>query len=197
MNAKNSFYIFLFFVICLTSCGDDSNTPPPSNDIQPTISGSTCDILQGYEDAAQGFNTLKPQGLSDPLYIQEKALTGNSYQFAGSKEQRLDEMTSMPAASEWLPSVSISEGRCYWIKHTAPLLYTYLKLRIAYIDGNAVGIEYIIDSTEERNDMKQERILTPTRPTKPILTSQTSAFPASTKPTSTWNIPCPTVSKRF
>ena len=97
-------------------------------------------------------------------------MTGNSYQFAGSKEQRLDEMTSMPAASEWLPSVSISEGRCYWIKHTAPLLYTYLKLRIAYIDGNAVGIEYIIDSTEERHETGENINANPADEAHPYVT---------------------------
>ena len=112
MNTRNLFYLLLLSVIFLTSCGDDSNnTPAPSNDTQPTISGSTFDVLEGYENAAQGFNTLKPEGLSDPLYIQEKALAGDAYQFAGTDKQRLDEMTEIPASGQWQPTAAISEGK--------------------------------------------------------------------------------------
>ena len=151
MNTRNLFYLLLLSVIFLTSCGDDSNNAPPSsNNTQSTISGSTFDVLEGYENAAQGFSTLQPEGLSDPLYIREKALAGDVYQFAGTDKQRLDEMEEIPASDQWQSTAAIAEGKCYWVRHTATLLYTYLKLRVAYIDGNSVGVEYITDSTEER-----------------------------------------------
>ena len=150
---KRNLLIFVIVVLAgLAGCdnNNDNTLPPSAGNDQPTISGSTFDVLEGYENAAQGFNTLKPEGLSDPLYIQEKALAGDAYQFAGTDKQRLNEMTEIPASSQWQPTAAISEGKCYWVKHTSTLLYTYLKLRVAYIDGNSVGVEYITDSTEER-----------------------------------------------
>ena len=150
---KRNLLIFVIAVLAgLAGCdnNNDNTLPPSAGNDQPTISGSTFDVLEGYENAAQGFNTLKPEGLSDPLYIQEKALAGDAYQFAGTDKQRLDEMTEIPASGQWQPTAAISEGKCYWVKHTSTLLYTYLKLRVAYIDGNSVGVEYITDSTEER-----------------------------------------------
>ncbi len=152
MKKENLLCVFLLFLFCLTSCGDDAGSETlPVDNTQPTITGSTFYELKGYESAAQGFNTLTPENLSDPLYLQDGALIGESYHFLESDKLRLDEMTEMTATGEWMPSAAIAEGKCYWVRHTSILLYTYLKLRIAYIDGNSVGIEYIEDSTEERD----------------------------------------------
>ena len=152
---KRNLLIFVIAMLAgLAGCdnNNENSLPPSTDNDQPTISGSTFDVMEGYESAAQGFNTLKPEGLSDPLYIREKALAGDAYQFAGTDKQRLDEMTAIPTETgDWQPTASIAEGKCYWIRHTSTLLYTYLKLRIAYIEGNNVGVEYIIDSTEQRD----------------------------------------------
>ena len=151
---KKVLLIFSIAVLAgLAGCdnNNENSLPPSTVSEQPTINGSTFYVLEGYESAAQGFNTLKPEGLSDPLYIQQGSLAGDAYQFATNNAHRLDEMTTIPTeASDWMTSAPILEGQCYWVKHTSTLLYTYLKLRIAYIEGNSVGVEYITDSTEER-----------------------------------------------
>lgn len=147
---------FLFFLLLcasyLTGCDSDNPSTPQnsSENIETTINGSTLYELQGYTDAAQGYNTLKPEGLTDPMYLIDKKLTGKAYTFIESNELRLDKMQEVPSEEgRWTSSVIIAANKCYWIRHTSTLLYTYLKLRVTYINGNNVGIEYIIDSTEE------------------------------------------------
>lgn len=153
MNMKNLYYyLSLVWILCIVACSDDNGTVvPPDNIQESTISGSTFDVLQGYENAADGFSTLKPGDLDDPIYIQNGQLTGSAYLFAIDNASRLDEMTARPAEDGWTVTAVIEESKCYWVRHSSSLLYTYLKLRIAYIDGNDVGVEYIVDDTEERD----------------------------------------------
>lgn len=157
MKMKKTYYycLSLLLALCMAACGDDDGTTtPPDGGTTPeaTIEGSTFAVLEGYEDAAQGFSTLKPAGLDDPIYIQDGTLAGSAYHFAAASASRLDELTTRPAAdgNSWTASAAIGEGKCYWVRHTTTLLYTYLKLRIAYIDDNSVGVEYITDGTEQR-----------------------------------------------
>ena len=113
MKKENLLCVFLLFLFCLTSCGDDAGSETlPVDNTQPTITGSTFYELKGYESAAQGFNTLTPENLSDPLYLQDGALIGESYHFLESDKLRLDEMTEMTATGEWMPSAAIAEGKC-------------------------------------------------------------------------------------
>lgn len=150
---KNFYYfISLFGLLFIVACGDDNSTNVSPIDVpEATIDGSTFDVLQGYENAADGFTTLKPGNLNDPIYIQDGQLVGGSYHFAADNASRLDGMAAQPGENSWTATAAIVESKCYWVRHTSSLLYTYLKLRIAYIEGNNVGVEYIIDSTEERD----------------------------------------------
>lgn len=155
MKTKKLYYLLLLPLLALhmAACSDDDTTggQPAGNTPEATIDGSTFFELQGYENAADGFNTLKPGDLDDPIYIQEGQLTGSAYLFATTSASRLDALDARPADDVWNTSAEVAEGKCYWIRHTSTLLYTYLKLRIAYIEGNNVGVEYIIDSTEQRD----------------------------------------------
>ena len=151
---KNFYFYFSFLIgmLCWVSCSDDNGTNvPPADTPEATIEGSTFGELQGYENAANGFTTLIPGNLGDPLYIQDGQLTGSVYLFAADNASRLDGMAARPGEDGWNATAAIAENKCYWVRHTSSLLYTYLKLRIAYIEGNKVGMEYIIDSTEERD----------------------------------------------
>lgn len=38
----------------------------------------------------------------------------------------------------------VIEGKCYWVRYGEYRVYNYMKLRVAYIDGNNVGIEYVL-----------------------------------------------------
>ena len=154
MNMKKFYYYFLFLTgtLCWVSCSDDNGTNvPPADTPEATIEGSTFGELQGYENAADGFTTLDPGNLGAPIYIQERRLAGASYLFAADNASRLDGMSARPGEDGWSATAAIAEGKCYWARHASSLLYTYLKLRIAYIEGNKVGVEYIVDSTEERD----------------------------------------------
>lgn len=149
---KKLLFLFLLSALYLAGCDSDnpSPIPSPSDNVQATIEGSTLDVLEGLENATQGFNTLKPEGLDDPIYISEGKLAGSAYGFMENNSQRLDEMGNVPTEDGWQQAAAIVDGKCYWLRHTATTLYTYLKLRVTYIDGNNVGVEYIIDSTAER-----------------------------------------------
>lgn len=155
MKTKYLYYYLLLPILALymAACSDDDTTGtlPAGNTPETTIEGSTFYELQGYENAADGFNSLKPGNLGDIIYIQDGQLAGSAYLFAATNASRLDALGTHPADGTWSTTADIIEGKCYWVRHTSTLLYTYLKLRIAYIDGNNVGVEYIIDGTEERN----------------------------------------------
>lgn len=174
MKTKKLYYLLLlpFFTFCLTACSDDDTTggQPTGNTPEATIDGSTFFELQGYENAADGFNTLKPGDLGDPIYIQENQLTGSAYLFAATSASRLDALDARPADNAWDTSAEIAQGKCYWARHTSSVLYTYLKLRIAYIEGNNVGVEYIIDSTEQRDPSAENANANEADDTHPFVT---------------------------
>ena len=120
---KKTYYycLSLLLALCMAACGDDDGTTtPPDGGTTPeaTIEGSTFAVLEGYEDAAQGFSTLKPAGLDDPIYIQDGTLAGSAYHFAAASASRLDELTTRPAAdgNSW---TALTDGHVKYIWHCA------------------------------------------------------------------------------
>ncbi|MDR0893074.1 MAG: DNA/RNA non-specific endonuclease [Mediterranea sp.] len=124
-------------------CNDASNALP-NGYIETTQEGSSTFVLKGFGEQATSFNVLQPQGCDKPFYITGQKFTGAAYGFVPSLlEERLSEMTTTPAESEWQAEAEIVGGRCYWARCANASSYAYLKLRVAYIEGETVGVEYI------------------------------------------------------
>lgn len=153
--------ISIFCVLCLcVACGTDDPifgepTPeqpgplPEEKVIGTTEKGSSQLVMLGYEDNVTGEGVLKPEGLESFLYIKDKKIVGESYSFAVCDAvKRLDAMPAFSTLSDWKEWGTVTEETVYWIRHTAEKEYTYIKLRIAYIDGNRVGVEYLVSSRE-------------------------------------------------
>ncbi len=147
--------IYLLLLTCLTacclaSCGDDADALP-NGYIETTEEGSVTFIFQGYTNASQGFNMLEPEGLGDSFYILSCRFTGNAYSFAKGAVGRLSEMGDIPSGIEWQESIAVEDGANYWVRHKGLKAYTLLKMRVAYIQGNNVAVEYITAGTQERD----------------------------------------------
>ena len=138
---KLSFLLMGMIVFVWTACSSD--TPSLPNDyIETTQTGSSQMVLKGY--ASGEISLFQPTEFSSFLYIQNRAFAGAKYSFVPSLAKRLDAMTDLPGDNEWKTTAAISEGATYWARCSEELFYRYLKLRVAYIDGNNVGIEYVI-----------------------------------------------------
>lgn len=114
----------------------------PGDYVETTAEGASVIVLKGYENPGLEFNVLKPSGFEYPFYIQEKVFKGKNYSFVEASESRLDAMTTAPVGTTWQETVPVTAGKVYWVRYEYPNLYHYLKLRVAYIRGNAVGVEY-------------------------------------------------------
>ena len=127
-----------------TACNDEE--VPANGYIAPTEDGSSTIVLKGYENTNTGFSVLQPANFTSPFYIKDKKLYGEKYNFILTTDTNLKEMNTVPEDGDWKSSISIYAGACYWARH-ASSVYRYIKLRVAYIEGNNVGIEYVVSST--------------------------------------------------
>ncbi len=50
-------------------------------------------------------------------------------------------MTTVPVNENWAETALITLGNTYWVRYEKPDFYHYLKLRVAYIMGNEIGVE--------------------------------------------------------
>lgn len=124
-----------------TSCDDE--VVPPNGYIETTEDGAQTVVLKGYISKAQGFSTLEPKGFA-PIYLSEKRLFGKKYDFILCDEVKLSDMTQVPVDGDWKSDgIQVFEHTTYWARY-AGASYQYIKLRVAYIDGNNVGVEYVI-----------------------------------------------------
>lgn len=132
----------LAMTLCVvTACNDEE--VPANGYIETTQSGASTFVLKGYESVAQGFSVLKPAGFTTPYYIKDKAFYGAAFDFIPSSEKRLEDMTVVPENGNWQPTAAIVPGQTYWARYAGGV-YKYIKFHVAYVDGNNVGIEYVV-----------------------------------------------------
>ena len=145
MKIQNSLFSLLFMAALLfAACGDDNNDPQPTIDPveQLTEEGAVGFLLQGLVDPVKGYNSLKPSGYSDALYLDGVTLMGNNYTFQSTSESRLDKMNQPAFDGSWNASAAVEESKAYWVRYKSSNAYNYLKLRFISINGNEVYLEY-------------------------------------------------------
>lgn len=147
---KLSYILVVLISVWLGGCNDSSDALPYGY-VETTQEGSSTIVLKGYENYSDGFNVFKAEGFDSPFYIQEKKFIGKAYHFATGKGEKLADMTEVPDDEAWQESIEIIEGKNYWIRYKAIVKYVYLKVRVAYINGNNVGIEYIVGGDQDRD----------------------------------------------
>lgn len=149
--------------LSFTACDDDQSQP--NGYIANTADGSKTIVLKGFTGYQDGYNTLIPDPFTHPLYISKQE--GAAPQFAGTyfdfnitsaaslNDMKLPEQES---AAEWQANADIIAGKCYWARYYDNDVFRFMKFRVAYIEGNNVGIEYlVVDDTQERpNENKNE-----------------------------------------
>lgn len=152
---KNIAYLLILLAgVFVSSC--DSNDALPYGYIETTETGSSTYVLKGYDNGAKpedfkGYNYFEADGFDKPFYILNKALVGESWHFAKAASGVLSGLTKLPAEDAWLDNAPIQAGVNYWARFNAGKQYKYLKIRIAYIEGNNVGLEYILAQVVERD----------------------------------------------
>lgn len=142
--------------LSFTACDDDQSQP--NGYIANTADGSKTIVLKGFTGYQDGYNTLIPDPFTHPLYISKQE--GAAPQFAGTyfdfnitsaaslNDMKLPEQES---AAEWQTNTDIIAGKCYWARYYDNDVFRFMKFRVAYIEGNNVGIEYlVVDDTQER-----------------------------------------------
>lgn len=142
--------------LSFTACDDDQSQP--NGYIANTAEGSKIIVLKGFTGYQDGYNTLIPDPFTHPLYISKQE--GAAPQFAGTyfdfnitsaaslNDMKLPEQES---AAEWQANADIIAGKCYWARYYDNDVFRFMKFRVAYIEGNNVGIEYlVVDDTQER-----------------------------------------------
>lgn len=144
---KKNAYILVLLLLSVWLGGCESSDAPLNGYIEQTQEGSVTLVMKGYENPSAGFSVLQPEGFQSPFYIQDKKFVGKKYQFA----PQVDAATKIPTDIEWQQSIDIVDGNKYWVRYKASKTYTYLNMRVAYINGNNVGIEYVIGGTKDRD----------------------------------------------
>lgn len=137
-----SYLLFLLAGLWLAGC-DDSSDASLIPEIMPTEQGSDTYVMKGYESAGNGFNVYKPEAIGTPFYIKSKAFTGRNYAFAPVSGESLEGLTTVPAANAFSENAEVKPATCYWVRFNRYNYYQMGKLRVAYINGNEVGIEYV------------------------------------------------------
>ncbi len=140
---KKISYLFLLLAgFWLAGCDDASNASLIP-EIIPTEEGADTYVMKGYNAASDGFNVYKPQTIGKSFYIKSQAFTGRNYAFAPVAGESLKELTAVPSAEAFVENAEVKPATCYWVRFNRYNHYQMGKLRVAYINGNEVGIEYV------------------------------------------------------
>lgn len=142
---KLTYILVLLLGVCLGGC--ESSDAPLNGYIENTQEGSVTLVVKGYENPSAGFSVVQPEGFHSPFYIQEKKFVGKAYLFA----PLTDISKETPGDTEWKESIEIVNGNSYWVRYKSSKTYIFLKVRVAYITGNNVGIEYIVSGSKDRD----------------------------------------------
>lgn len=140
------FYMALFMALWgWTGCDKDGDSNVlPNYYVEQTVEGASIATLEGYENASLGFSVLKPKGFAYPLFMKDQAWTGTNYTFMDGAAEGLNSMNELPESGEWSASMPVEAGKTYWVRNVESLVTRYLKLRVAYILANSVGVEYMV-----------------------------------------------------
>lgn len=155
MKKLSLMFLLLVAGLFFTACGDDSDVPA-NGYIETTEEGSATFILKGYEDASDGFNVFEGEGFEKSFYILEKKFTGSAWSFVRAASGPLSAMTEIPADNAWQVDMDVVEGANYWARNKGMTKYTFMKMRVAYIEGNNVALEYAIAGTKDRDLSENE-----------------------------------------
>lgn len=155
---KKLSYLFLMVLTALSFTACDDDQAMPNGYVSQTQEASQTIVLKGATGPQQGYNTLIPDPFRHPIYIsvQEDGmpqLAGAYFDFYMTACSHLDQMTEVPdyTADGWTDNADIVPGKCYWAKYYDNNVFRFMKLRVDYLEGNNVGIEYYVtDNTQER-----------------------------------------------
>ena len=148
---KKLSYILLLLISVWLGGGEDSSDALPYGYIETTQEGTSTMVMKGYENYADGFSVFKADGFDKPFYLKEKKFVGNAWRFVPGVDGKLSAMTEVPADQVWQETIEVVSGKNYWARCKSATKYSFLKVRIAYIEGNNVGIEYIAAGTKDRD----------------------------------------------
>lgn len=143
---KKLFYLFSLLAFWGIAGCDDYSDVSLIPEIIPTEKGSDTYVLQGYEDVSNGFNVFKPEESDIPFYLKNGAFYGERFGFLPADAVRLDAMAEASVDGAWSNEAAVVPGKCYWARYGEFAEYKYMKLRVAYAEGNNVGIEYVLTS---------------------------------------------------
>lgn len=130
----------------LISCSEETHAP--NGYIESTVEGSSVCILKGYENPADGFTLFKPEGFESSFYIKDQMFTGGAFRFIKTTDQSLSAMKE--PVDGWQSNVEIKERTTYWARYASFTEFKYIKFRVAFIEGNEVGMEYVVTRTAVR-----------------------------------------------
>ena len=149
MKFRKYYFMFLLAVgLGFTACDDDSDVPA-NGYIETTQEGSSIFVLKGYQGASAGYNVFKAEGFDKPFYLKDKKFSGSAWSFVKLSEGTLSSMGTKPAADAWQKEAEVVEGATYWAKYKDLTQYVFLKMRVAYILENNVGLEYVKAGEED------------------------------------------------